>query len=124
MAAGSEVQSAEEVAPWEPAAMAAAATTAVSAGVGQLHVDSRETAGWCSLGGVRGVGGVNQGAVVVHGAPTAAAATGELRVEGMAERGGSASAALGLALPKDRDLFPTVTIHSGNTEVCWWWLGD
>lgn len=27
------------------------------------------------------------------------------------------SAALGLALPKDRDLFPTVTIHSANTEV-------
>ncbi|CAN0183977.1 unnamed protein product, partial [Ectocarpus sp. 8 AP-2014] len=27
------------------------------------------------------------------------------------------SAALGLALPKDRDLFPTVTIHSPNTEV-------
>ena len=27
------------------------------------------------------------------------------------------SAALGLALPKDRDLFPTVTIHSSKTEV-------
>lgn len=33
------------------------------------------------------------------------------------QEGAGASAALGLALPKDRDLFPTVTIHSSNTEV-------
>lgn len=36
----------------------------------------------------------------------------------VAEGGPAASAAaLGLALPGDRDLFPTVTIHSTNTEV-------
>lgn len=29
----------------------------------------------------------------------------------------ASAAALGLALPSDRDLFPTVTINSTNTEV-------
>ena len=32
------------------------------------------------------------------------------------------SAALGLALPKDRDLFPTVTIHSAKTEVTFFFV--
>ena len=106
----------EEIAPWEVAAASAAASAAAAAAsaaaaataaVGEAHL-----AGGGGGGGVEGFGRAAPGAAGVRRVVTPAAVP-------------ETSAALGLALPKDRDLFPTVTIHSANTEVsslgrlCW-----
>lgn len=92
----------EEVAPWEVAAAGAAAAAAATSGARLIKKG----------GGGGGGAGTSSGAA----APAL----------GIGQGGGAmlpavvpeTSAALGLALPKDRDLFPTVTIHSPNTEVC------
>lgn len=90
----------EEIAPWEIAAASAAATAAAAAAaVHEAHL----------AGGGGGGGGEE---VVGRAAPS----RGVSRVVAPAAVP-ETSAALGLALPKDRDLFPTVTIHSANTEV-------
>ncbi|CAM9396168.1 unnamed protein product [Ectocarpus sp. 12 AP-2014] len=89
----------EEVAPWEVAAAGAAAAAAATSGArlikkgggGGTGADSGTAAPALGIGG----GG---GTMLPPAVP-------------------ETSAALGLALPKDRDLFPTVTIHSPNTEV-------
>lgn len=87
----------EEMAPWEIAAAEATSARGVEGGGAVTFGRGPAVAGPGARASATGVGG---------GTPAvAASAVPEI------------SAALGLALPKDRDLFPTVTIHSSNTEV-------
>lgn len=117
----------EEVAPWE----AAAASAVAGARAGSVN-------GGCfggvmdeESGAIVNVAGTD---VLRKAVPASRGRKAQRRVEGgtVVEEGEighelaslptvslapGGSAALGLALPKDRDLFPTVTIHSAKTEV-------
>ncbi|CBN77895.1 conserved unknown protein [Ectocarpus siliculosus] len=93
----------EEVAPWEVAAAGAAAATAATS-----------SARLIKNGGGGGGGG---GAGASSGAAAPALGIGRGGGTMLPPDVPETSAALGLALPKDRDLFPTVTIHSPNTEI-------
>ncbi|CAB1100163.1 unnamed protein product [Ectocarpus sp. CCAP 1310/34] len=91
----------EEVAPWEVAAAGAAAATAAT----------------CSARLIKKGGGGEGGAGASSGAAAPALGIGRGGGTMLPPAVPETSAALGLALPKDRDLFPTVTIHSPNTEI-------
>lgn len=103
----SSLTATEEIAPWELAAASAAAAAAAGAGAGGSGHGGH-------LGG--GARGVTTGTGACPGVVADGSAVGGRRAAAVPMSPG-ASAALGLALPKDRDLFPTVTIHSSNTEV-------
>lgn len=113
---------AEEIAPWEAAARAAAAAAGSGVGV-TLHQPAGVTAD--AGGPAYGSGGAayagSRMAGAAGGVTHLVGASSTVRVGASAEQAaaasGGASAALGLALPKDRDLFPTITIHSANTDV-------
>ena len=117
----------EEVAPWE----AAAASAVAGARAGSVNggcfggVMDEESGAIVNVAGTevlrkavpasrarKAQRSVEGGAVVEEGEIGEELAS--LPVVSLAPGG---SAALGLALPKDRDLFPTVTIHSAKTEV-------
>ncbi|CAM9373618.1 unnamed protein product [Ectocarpus fasciculatus] len=89
----------EEVAPWEAAAAGAAAATSGSRLIR------------------KGGGGRGGGVGAASGAAAPAVGIGRGGGTMLPAAVPETSAALGLALPKDRDLFPTVTIHSPNTEI-------
>lgn len=108
---------AEEMAPWESVAKAASgmgldtSTLRIeeSSGRGQAGASVSAPPPSPVAGQItRGFAGANGGATT-RGAP---------KMRNVAAHGDpGVSAVLRLALPKDRDLFPTVTIHSPNTEV-------
>ncbi|CAM9377028.1 unnamed protein product [Ectocarpus sp. 4 AP-2014] len=89
----------QEVAPWEVAAAGAAAAAAATSGARLIKKGGEGGTGAAS-GAAPPALGIGRGGGTIL--PPAVPET---------------SAALGLALPKDRDLFPTVTIHSPNTEI-------
>lgn len=95
-----EISVVEEVVPWESAANAAVFTA-----------PSKSRLADCAGQGS------DFGAMGAH-AHGRSMMTDKDNVASVAERNTNISAALGLALPRDRDLFPTVTMHSADTEVC------
>lgn len=98
----------EETAPWEVAAASAA----------MVPIGPPGGPGYKRDLGVAGRVGRGANSLRVPGAQGRGGGAAGGRGGGMPQvPAPGASAALGLALPKDRDLFPTVTIHSPNTEV-------
>lgn len=119
------VPTAEDVVPWEHTAAAATASAANTPYAPVFHEHGAHI-GKGKIGGITGAGFPDG----MPGVPSFTQAGVSGRVGGVLGRPGDISpapvagggpaasaAALGLALPDDRDLFPTVTIHSTNTEV-------
>lgn len=108
----------EEIAPWASAAASAAleaSGTHLSGGRGGAGGGARGGGAAAAASTSVGVVGIATPGLGPRGSATAVGGGGAVVSSVVAVP--ETSAALGLALPKDRDLFPTVTIHSANTEV-------